>query len=646
MRVAVDIGGTFTDVLTYINGRLHAVKLPTVKSDPSLGVIKGLERIKTTGTVVHATTLGTNFLLTAQETSAALITTWGFRDMLEIGRQNRPSLYDLYFQRPKPLIPRRLRFEVSERISSRGEVLVPLDLEEVEALAANLCGRVEEVAVSFLNSYINPVHEELVKRKFQEVCPQIDTVLSSEVDRQMGEFERTSTTVVNAVLKPVISRYLGKLRPKLEKLLVMQSSGGFSSPEEAMRFPAAFIESGPAAGAVGVAHLSKVLGYPNLLGVDIGGTTAKASTVINGELTITSEYEVGGRVHMGRRIKGSGYPLRYPFVDLAEISGGGGTVIWRDKGGALRVGPRSAESEPGPACYGRGGMEPTITDALLTLGRIPDSLAGGEVKLSMELAVRALRPLGDPWEVSLSALEILGSETAELLKAVTLERGLDPSDFTLVAFGGAGPLQAAELAEVTGIREVLIPLYPGLFSAFGLLVSDYRHDFVRAAVGDHERIFEEMEAEARKVAEREGLDQVDLLKFAEVRYLGQSFGLTLPYSKDLETDFVKAYRNVYGYDLRSKPVEVVNLRLTLISRSGETLLKRLQCSDEEPVILGEREVMLREGWTRVPLLRREDLAPCSELRGPVVVESFDSTVLVPPKFSLRVDNYLDLVIRR
>jgi N-methylhydantoinase A len=646
MRVAVDIGGTFTDVLTYINGRLHAVKLPTVKSDPSLGVIKGLERIKTTGTVVHATTLGTNFLLTAQETSAALITTWGFRDMLEIGRQNRPSLYDLYFQRPKPLIPRRLRFEVSERISSRGEVLVPLDLEEVEALAANLCGRVEEVAVSFLNSYINPVHEELVKRKFQEVCPQIDTVLSSEVDRQMGEFERTSTTVVNAVLKPVISRYLGKLRPKLEKLLVMQSSGGFSSPEEAMRFPAAFVESGPAAGAVGVAHLSKVLGYPNLLGVDIGGTTAKASTVINGELTITSEYEVGGRVHMGRRIKGSGYPLRYPFVDLAEISGGGGTVIWRDKGGALRVGPRSAESEPGPACYGRGGMEPTITDALLTLGRIPDSLAGGEVKLSMELAVRALRPLGDPWEVSLSALEILGSETAELLKAVTLERGLDPSDFTLVAFGGAGPLQAAELAEVTGIREVLIPLYPGLFSAFGLLVSDYRHDFVRAAVGDHERIFEEMEAEARKVAEREGLDQVDLLKFAEVRYLGQSFGLTLPYSKDLETDFVKAYRNVYGYDLRSKPVEVVNLRLTLISRSGETLLKRLQCSDEEPVILGEREVMLREGWTRVPLLRREDLAPCSELRGPVVVESFDSTVLVPPKFSLRVDNYLDLVIRR
>jgi len=646
MRVAVDIGGTFTDVLTYINGRLHAVKLPTVKSDPSLGVIKGLERIKTTGTVVHATTLGTNFLLTAQETSAALITTWGFRDMLEIGRQNRPSLYDLYFQRPKPLIPRRLRFEVSERISSRGEVLVPLDLEEVEALAANLCGRVEEVAVSFLNSYINPVHEELVKRKFQEVCPQIDTVLSSEVDRQMGEFERTSTTVVNAVLKPVISRYLGKLRPKLEKLLVMQSSGGFSSPEEAMRFPAAFIESGPAAGAVGVAHLSKVLGYPNLLGVDIGGTTAKASTVINGELTITSEYEVGGRVHMGRRIKGSGYPLRYPFVDLAEISGGGGTVIWRDKGGALRVGPRSAESEPGPACYGRGGMEPTITDALLTLGRIPDSLAGGEVKLSIELAVRALRPLGDPWEVSLSALEILGSETAELLKAVTLERGLDPSDFTLVAFGGAGPLQAAELAEVTGIREVLIPLYPGLFSAFGLLVSDYRHDFVRAAVGDHERIFEEMEAEARKVAEREGLDQVDLLKFAEVRYLGQSFGLTLPYSKDLETDFVKAYRNVYGYDLRSKPVEVVNLRLTLISRSGETLLKRLQCSDEEPVILGEREVMLREGWTRVPLLRREDLAPCSELRGPVVVESFDSTVLVPPKFSLRVDNYLDLVIRR
>jgi len=291
-------------------------------------------------------------------------------------------------------------------------------------------------------------------------------------------------------------------------------------------------------------------------------------------------------------------------------------------------------------------MEPTITDALLTLGRIPDSLAGGEVKLSIELAVRALRPLGDPWEVSLSALEILGSETAELLKAVTLERGLDPSDFTLVAFGGAGPLQAAELAEVTGIREVLIPLYPGLFSAFGLLVSDYRHDFVRAAVGDHERIFEEMEAEARKVAEREGLDQVDLLKFAEVRYLGQSFGLTLPYSKDLETDFVKAYRNVYGYDLRSKPVEVVNLRLTLISRSGETLLKRLQCSDEEPVILGEREVMLREGWTRVPLLRREDLAPCSELRGPVVVESFDSTVLVPPKFSLRVDNYLDLVIRR
>jgi N-methylhydantoinase A len=679
-RIGVDVGGTFTDIVAFDDetGELRYLKVLTTPREPWRGVINGLEQLgwnlADVDVVIHASTLGTNMFfgqVGLEIPTAVLITNEGFRDVLEIGRQNRPELYNLFFEKPKPLIPRSRRFGVRGRIGPSGEELEPLDVRAVESIARSWCGRAKVFVVSFLHSYANPKHEIEAKRAILRVCPNAIVVASHEVDPHPKEYERTSTAVVNALLKPLLSHYLERLVGELRrrgfrgKLLIMQSSGGVVDYTYAVNVPAAFIESGPAAGVIAVAYFSKLMGVDRALGFDMGGTTAKASAVVAGEPAVVSEYEVGGRVHMGRLVKGSGYPVRYPYIDLAEVSAGGGTIAWVDAGGALRVGPMSAGADPGPACYGRGGVEPTITDANYVLGRLPDVLAGGRVRLRKDLAEKAIARIAhklgmDVVETALAIIRIANTIMARALRLVSVERGHDPRRFTMFAFGGAGPLHAARLAEEIGIHEVIVPPLPGVFSALGLILTDYRHDISRAVMKDAESLddrylrdlFEDMEAIAYKMLREEGVrdEDITVLRFLDMRYFGQAYELTVPYRGSL-ADAVESFHEIhrlrYGYDLRGEKVVVVSARITAYGSIPKPKLPRGVAHTYRPEPRKYRRVYFEEmEWIQTPVYRREELKPGAVVEGPAIVESDDSTVLIPPGYEANVDELYAMSIHR
>ncbi len=675
-RTGVDIGGTFTDIvfLDEESGKLSVQKVLTTPKRPSKAVLSGLEEseveLSEISTLVHATTLGTNMFL-GQEglvpPKVALITTKGFRDILEIGRQRRPELYNLFFEKPPPLVRRRDRYEIEERIDAWGNVLIPLNVKEAEKLADLICEKgYEVVAISFLHSYMNSIHEEKMLQVLKERCPDLDVILSSRVNPEHKEYERTSTTVVNAFLRKLLSTYLMNLERELRRkgfegrLLVMQSSGGVSKVEYAVERPAAFIESGPAAGAVAVAHYSKLAGDDRVIGFDMGGTTAKASTVIGGEPTVTTEYEVGGKVHAGRLVKGSGYPVRFPFIDLAEVSAGGGTIAWIDEGGALRVGPISAGAEPGPACYGRGGDNATITDANFLLGRLGKKLAGGSLILRKELAEKAIGGLAvelglEMEEAAMGIIKLANTVMAKALRIVTVERGHDPRDFVMYVFGGAGPLHGVELARELEAKEVLIPIHPGVFSAFGLLLTDYRVDTVRSVMKLAEEIEDreveealaQLEVEASK--ELEGVREVHAIPSLDMRYKGQAYDLNVPWRGSVDQairDFHATHGRVYGFSSPDEPVEVVNVRLALIGSLRKPQFPRMRAKEYRPEAEGSREVYFEgRGWVDASVYSREKLKPGATLEGPAVVEEYDSTTLIPPGHLLRVDEFGNLRIR-
>ncbi len=679
-RVGIDIGGTFTDLVAFDDetGELRHIKVLSTPREPWKGLMDALEQLgwslKEIDIIVHASTLGTNMFLGQiglEPPPAVLITNEGFRDVPEIGRQNRPELYNLFFEKPRPLIPRSRRLSVRGRIGPRGEELEPLDTDGVRRLAREWCGRINVFVVSFLHSYLNPSHEREAKRIILEECPGAIVVASHEVDPQPKEYERTSTTIVNALLKPILSRYLERILSELEKrgfqgkLLVMQSSGGVAGVEQAIEVPAAFIESGPAAGAVSVAYFSRLMGIKRALGFDMGGTTAKASAVIDGEPLVVPEYEVGGKVHMGRILRGSGYPVRYPYIDLAEVSAGGGTIAWIDAGGALRVGPVSAGADPGPACYGRGGTEPTITDANYLLGRLPDQLAGGRISLRRDLAEKAISMLADKLgmdtvETASAILRLANTIMARALRLVSVERGHDPRQFSLYAFGGAGPLHAVYLAEDLGVREVIVPPLPGVFSALGLLVTDYRHDFHHAIVkradevSDEElvSVFEEMERKAYAMLRSEGVEEtnIKIVRMLDMRYLGQAYELTVPYQGSIVRTveaFHERHRERYGYDLRGEPVIVVNARITAYGIVAKPQLPRKQTTPYKPEPWKTRRVFFEEtSWIETPVYWRPSLRPGAFMEGPAVIESDESTILVPPGYEAFVDEYYAVIIRR
>ncbi|MGC9153958.1 MAG: hydantoinase/oxoprolinase family protein [Vulcanisaeta sp.] len=644
--VTVDVGGTFTDfVILKDDGSIESFKVLSTPRSPEVAVIDGLRRIREPiSEVLHATTIGTNTLLGQvglEIPKVALFITKGFRDVIEIGRQNRPRLYDLMFDKPRPLVPRELRFEVNERVSADGAVLKAVDPGEVEeyAIKARTLG-VVSVAVSFLHSYINSSNEkttgDILKKYFKYVS------LSSEVAPEPREYERTSTTVVNAALMPIVSGYIARFSEGLKELgigrfFIMSSAGGLIDAEEAVKRPVQLIESGPAAGAVAAAEFSRIIGVSNVIGFDMGGTTAKASSIVNHEPEVTTEYEVGGEVHHGRLIKGSGYPVRFPFIDLAEVSSGGGTIIWRDEAGALRVGPLSAGADPGPICYGKGGVEPTLTDANLVLGRIGDYLLGGEMKLDKDGSVKGLSRLGDPVSVSLEAIRLATLEMARAVRLVTVERGLDPRDFALMAFGGAGPQFATYIAEELGINTVIVPPEPGAFSALGLLMADSRFEARSSFPRSLEEDFEKLEEVLMK-----RLGHVDyFLRYADVRYVGQGWELTIPVGRparieDVEKEFNEKHRSTYGFSL-NKPIEVVTIRVFAV-------IKRVKPKFSSPVVEGEakprmfRKVFF-DGWVETPIYWREEIPAGQVIGGPAIIEEYGSTIVIPPRWKAVVGEH-------
>ncbi len=603
--MGIDVGGTFTDLAAVESwsGKTVVEKVASTPKEPHRAVIDALAALlaryelpPAVEFLAHSTTIATNALLGQvglELPRTALVTTDGFRDVIEIGRQNRSEVYNLFVQRPHPLVARRDRLTVAERIDYRGRVLAPLDDESIERACEELRARsLAAVAICLLNSYANGVHERRLADAIACALPDLPVTCSSDVDPEYREYERCSTTVVNAVLAPIVERYLQRLAGELRRnrigvpFYVMRSDGGMASGPQILARPAALIESGPASGAIASAGLGRRIDAERLLSFDMGGTTAKAGAIIDGVVQVTGEFEAAGRTHSGRAVKGSGYPVRFPFVDLAEVSAGGGAIAWTDDAGSLRVGPLSAGADPGPACYGKSDRA-TVTDANVVLGRLnPQHLLGGAFPIDASRARSAIespaRILGMSVEMLAAGIvTIVDSAMAKVLRIVTVERGLDPREFTLVAFGGGGPLHACALADELGIARILIPANPGLFSACGLLDAGLHVNDVRSVLRAVQEIDDQAMEESFSTSERRAqaalLEQgarratIAFRRAYDARYRGQSFELTIEYDPShdvIERRFHEAHRARYGYDVPGEIIEVVNARLTAYGSVG------------------------------------------------------------------------------
>ena len=684
------MGGTFTDLVAFQEetGEVLNIKVPSVPRNPEEGVASALRQFledREPGSVTmvgHATTIATNALfgqIDLKLPKTAMMTTKGFRDVIEIGRQRRAEVYNLFFQRPPMLVGRRHRYEVEERVGADGGVLVPLNRDDVEkALRDMEAEGVESLAIGFINSYANQAHEEEALRMARERLPKVHLSASSAVSSGYREYERFSTAVVNAALIPIIHTYLTRLAVDLKAmgvdapLYVMQSNGGMAKAEMVADKPVTIVESGPASGVIAAAWLGGLVGRREVISFDMGGTTAKAGTVRGRVPEVIPEYEVAGKVHMGRLLKGSGYPVNFPFIDLAECSAGGGTIAWVDKGGALNVGPVSAGADPGPACYGKGGTEPTITDANLVLGRLnPVSLLGGDMRIYPRLARLAVKRLGDGLRVGVEeaaagVVRIADSMMSKILRIVSVERGFDPRRFALVAFGGAGPMHACPLAEELQISDIVVPPNPGMFSALGLLTADLFHDYSRAFVrrADEadpdtvEGLFAEMEHEGRETLLAEGVEPggMRFRRQLDLRYLGQSYELTVdvgaPFDGDALISCTEAFHGrhseIYGYSAAGESVEIVNVRLRAIGAIPKPRLAESGARAEVAEPVGRRLVYFEgsDSWLETPVYERGDLGPGSAVEGPSIIEQYDSTTVVYPGWMASVDGYGVLRLRR
>ncbi|MGQ0668067.1 MAG: hydantoinase/oxoprolinase family protein [Actinomycetota bacterium] len=670
VRLAIDIGGTFTDLAAVDRrtGRLVLAKADSTPGRFEAGVLRALERsgLDPTGVAafVHGTTVVVNAVTERRGAATALVTTRGFRDVLEIGRANRPDLYNLSYAKPRPFVRRRHRFEVTERMSHRGEVLVPLVEEEIEPIAQRLReDEIEAVAVCFLHPWANPEHERRAGELLGKLLPGVEIVASHEVSGEWREYERSSTVVLSAFVKPVVSRYLASLRDELRAagvggpLYAMRSSGGVSSFERAAAAPIALLESGTVAGVRAAAELGRRLGVEDVLALDIGGTTAKTSAIRGGRVRIETLHQVE------RTPSFAGYPVQTPVVEIVEIGAGGGSIAWVDEAGGLHVGPRSAGAEPGPACYARGGTEPTVTDANLVAGRLdPDYFLGGTMRLDGGGAAAALERLGrrlgvDVATAARGVLRYAVAQMANALRLVTLRRGHDPRDFTFVAFGGAGPLHAALLARELGIGRTVIPPAPGHFSAFGMLLADFRSDAVRTHVGPLVPrpiavVVDLLEREAAGELEEEaGERRVE--RFAHLRYVGQEHTLEVPLGpgdvdalllERLRGDFDRSSEEHYAFSLPDSPVEVVALRVSVSASAGEVGWAGEPPSGE--VSLAPREVDFDQhgGRLAAEVLERSVLDGRAAIEGPCIVEEPATTTLVLPGQRVRLDELGDLVI--
>ncbi len=652
-RVGIDVGGTFTDFVHLKDGRLHVHKTATTPDDQSRAVAEGIGRIDAgeEASIAHGTTTATNALLERRGARCALVTTKGFRDVLAIGRQNRPHLYELSQRRPPPLVPDALRLEVSERVSADGLVVRALDEDGVLRLADDLRRlEVESVAVVFLFSFQNPEHEARTKRLLADRLPGVPISASADILPEYREFERTATTVVNAYVQPLVARYVDRLEDVVapRRLRIMQSNGGTIGPAQASRQPARLVLSGPAGGVVGALHLGRAAlddPAPRLLTLDMGGTSTDVA-LCPGGIPRTSESEIAG------------LPLRLPAVDIHTVGAGGGSIARVDAAGALHVGPTSAGAVPGPACYGRGGAEPTVTDANLVLGRLlPDRFLGGAFELDVDPAHAAVDGLAHRLDLSrtdaaLGIIRVANAAMERALRRVSIERGHDPKDYALVPFGGAGPLHACELADALGIGRILLPPHPGVLSALGLLMADVVYDAsvsVLNRASEIEALFDRERERVRTVLEEEGCREPALEAFVDARYRGQSYELTVPIDlpdEPLEAAvarFHERHRRRYGHAMPEAPVEIVTLRVRGSSPGPEISLPADPSRAGDPAFAREGRVVLSDGSeTDAPIYERETLRYGHALDGPAVIAQYDSTVFVPRGWHVEVDSWRNL----
>jgi len=702
MRLGIDVGGTFTDVVLIDDrsGRIHYTKLLTTPRNQAEGVVNGIEKIlaaiagslSDVEYIVHGSTIGTNALIERTGAKTGLITTEGFRDVLEIARIERPAagLYDMTVDLPNPLVPRYLRCEVRERVGSDGQVVTPLDEESVHRVGQYLKDEgVESIAVCLLFSFLNPAHEQRVGEICRELYPEAYVSLSSEIAPEFREYERSSTTVINAYLQPIVGRYLDRLVQQLEgrygsvDVRIMQASGGSMSVEVARSHAAHTINSGPAGGVVAGSYVGRLVGDTQLISVDMGGTSFDIGVVDQGQPRVHSEGEV------------EGYPVKIPMVDVHAIGAGGGSIAWMDQGGALNVGPLSAGADPGPACYGLGGQEPTVTDANLVLGRLnPDYFLGGEMALYPDLARRAIETrVAQPLRMSVeeAADGIIRLVNANMVKGISvssIEKGYDVREFTLVAFGGAGALHAVELAEALGLKKVIIPSYPGTLSALGLLVSDTRHDYVQTVAINEREVKPEALLEVFRALEERGLGQLraervpeDLIEIvwsADLRYEGQSYEINTPVpvvsrqssgirDQHLATDhrvlttddwllttvketirhFHELHQRIYEYSSIDEAVEFINLRVTAIGRVPPVSLAAGNSGDPNPSAAQKRSrpvYFSGAGFVECNIYDRMRLKPGNVVTGPCLVEEMASTTVITPGARAGVDEYGNIVV--
>ena len=661
-KIGIDVGGTFTDLILYDSKTMesHVVKVPTTDNPESV-ILTALHDLcrkpKQITLINHATTLATNALLTYTGIAkTALITNHGFRDILEIGRQRRPELYNLYTSGPQPLVKRKNRFTVHGRIRADGKEIEPINVNEVKLIARTIVNEgFQSVAIAFLNSYLNNNHEKRVKEILQNGKFRGPISCSSDVNREYKEYERISTTVVNAVLSPTMSLYLRNLKTKLENsgfqapVYVMNSEGGMNTLGYASDFPISAIESGPAAGVLASQHLANGLSLKRVLTFDMGGTTAKAGAIIDGECDVSYEFEVAGKTHSGRSIKGSGYAVRYPFIDLVEVSAGGGTIAWVDDGGALRVGPKSAGSKPGPAAYGKGGKDPTVTDANITLGRInPNSLLGGEMPIYSDLAKQSVGETAKRVGMNLEdtaegIIRIVNLNMAKALMTVSLERGRDPREYTLIAFGGAGPIHCCDIAQELEINRIIVPVHAGIFSAYGLLTANITRTFALPVLTTDtllEPYFDELREMASRAMKNEGFTNCTFIEYVDARYKGQSFEFRIPYEKsaDMKSRFSEKHKEAYGYSSTDE-IEIVNVRVKAVIITSSPRIKT-KCKREEYATPTEyRDTRIKKIFTKIPVYLREDLKLGTYGKGPSIIEEYDSTIVVNPGWKWKVYDY-------
>ena len=686
-RLGIDVGGTFTDamIINEETGEIRIGKVPSTPKDPSIGFLDAVDTILKENNieaqdvtyVVHGTTVATNAIIEGKMAATGFITTEGFRDMLEIQRQIRPSLYDLQFEKPQPLVPRYLCFGIPERMDFQGNILTKLDTDSVRDVARQLKKEgVESIAVCYLHAYINNEHEARTEALLKEEFPEAIISLSSEVAPEFREYLRASTTVINAAVRPIVSRYLTSIESRLKaaglsaELLVMQSNGGVLTFGAASEKPVFMVESGPAAGVIAASYLGNTLGSPNVLSFDMGGTTAKTGLVRKGTPTITKVYEVGVAAGgTGTGVQGAGYPIRTPVIDLVEIGAGGGSIAWVDSGGILRVGPQSAGADPGPVCYGRGGEDPTITDANLVLGRLdPEYFLGGKMKLDVEGATKAIeskcaKPLGlDLLEVALGIVEIANTAMVNALRRISVQRGYDPREFMLVAFGGAGPVHANRLADQLEIPKTLIPMSPGITSATGLLVTDLKHDYSNTLIqpideldlSAIENTYVGMETQGRTALSNEGMEEnsIRFIRQVDVRYIGQSYelGIVVEPGKfdgvrrdQILEEFHKEHERAYGFSAPGEPVEIVAIRLTAVGDIAKPTLREIgkTSGGVDSARRTTRSVYFAEskGFVDCPVYDRYKLSSGDVLQGPAIIEEMDSTTIIHPEYKGDVDRY-------